>query len=171
MSGQPVITRVVVDSPDDMADLGTKLAPMIRGRDCIGLSGDLGAGKSTLARAIVTAALAGCGIQVGDIPSPTFTLVQPYAFPDADDADREIWHLDLWRLDDPEEVIELGIEEAFSRHASLIEWPERMGPLMPFGHLMIRIVSGKHENQRLVIFSGDENWSHRLAQAGINPSE
>ena len=169
----PEIARRLIASPDAMADLGACLAPMLRGRDCIGLEGGLGAGKSTLARGIITAALAACGIEAGDIPSPSFTLVQPYAFPGEDDSGREIWHFDLWRLDDPQEVIELGLEEALSHHISLIEWPQKMASLLPPRHLIINISPPKDEieaeNQRLVVFRGDEAWRKRLGEIGIEP--
>ena len=116
-----------------MIAFGHFLAQHMTGGDIFLLSGDLGAGKSTLARGVVTAILAQGGYEVDDIPSPTFTLVQSYPWPEKSDLDhsdlgREVWHMDLWRLEDPDEVIELGFEEALGRHAMLIEWPERLGP-------------------------------------------
>ena len=165
----PEIARCLVASPDAMADLGASLALMLRAGDCIGLEGGLGAGKSTLARGMITAALAACGIEAGDIPSPSFTLVQPYTFPAEDDAGREIWHFDLWRLEDSQEVIELGLEEALSHHVSLIEWPQRMASLLPPRHLIIEINHAEDENQRIVVFRGDSAWRERLAEIGIEP--
>lgn len=162
MPGPVLISRVAVTSPDIMDNLGMRLAALLRGGDCIGLTGDLGAGKSTLARAMILAATSAQDIVVGDVPSPTFTLVQPYPLPSADDPGREIWHYDLWRLEDPEEVIELGIEEALMRHISLIEWPQRMGHLLPASHLMITITKGEAETHREVHFHGDEAWAERL---------
>ena len=103
--------------------LGATLAARLKPGDVVGLKGDLGAGKTTLARAIVRAA-------AGDpdliVPSPTFTLVEVYDTPKG-----AYWHFDLYRLDDPEQVYELGWEEALAEGIVLLEWPERLGPLLP----------------------------------------
>jgi tRNA threonylcarbamoyladenosine biosynthesis protein TsaE len=96
---------------------GRSLAPSIRPGDVIALYGDLGAGKTTLARGI----LAGLGHQ-GEVSSPTFPIVQPY-----EDLAPPIWHVDLYRIEDPAEIAELALEEALEEGALLIEWPERLG--------------------------------------------
>ncbi len=96
------------------------------------LDGPVGAGKTTLARATIQELLARDGRQE-DVPSPTFTLVQTYqtgAF--------ETWHADLYRLSDPAELIELGLEAAFQTGFCLIEWPDRMAPL-PDTQPMLRV--------------------------------
>ena len=108
-------------SEDDTADLGRWLAPRLAVGDCVLLQGPIGAGKSHLARALIRARLG----RMEDIPSPTFTLVQTYT------ADVEIWHADLYRLTHPDEVAELGLEQAFSQAICLIEWPDRLGRLAP----------------------------------------
>lgn len=113
--------------PDAMAAFGHFLARNLKDGEIITLSGDLGAGKSTLARGLITTILDEAGFVVDDIPSPTFTLVQSYPWPSEDDDMREVWHIDLWRLEDVSEIIELGFEEALGRHAMVIEWPERLG--------------------------------------------
>ena len=95
------------------------------------LSGDLGAGKSALARAAIAAILAREG-RVEEIPSPSFTLVQTY---ESDIA--EIWHADLHRLAGPAAIPELGLEDAFDEAVCLIEWPDRLGPLAPARRLEI----------------------------------
>ena len=101
--------------------LGGWFANHLGGGDCVLLSGPIGAGKSHFARALIRARLG----RMEDVPSPTFTLVQTY------DADVEIWHADLYRLSHPNEVIELGLEQAFSNAICLIEWPDRLGDLAP----------------------------------------
>lgn len=107
--------------PDEAATtaLGAVLAPLLRPGDVIALSGDLGAGKTTLARGILTA----LGLQE-DAPSPSFAIVQPYEPPEVR---LPVWHVDLYRLDNPGETEELGLEEARGYAALLIEWPDRMG--------------------------------------------
>lgn len=98
---------------------GCALAPRIRAGDVIAVSGDLGAGKTSFARGI----LAGLGL-VEEAPSPSFALVIPYAPPDVR---LPIWHVDLYRLDDADEVEQLGLDDALIDSALIIEWPERMG--------------------------------------------
>ncbi|MEM7488306.1 MAG: tRNA (adenosine(37)-N6)-threonylcarbamoyltransferase complex ATPase subunit type 1 TsaE, partial [Pseudomonadota bacterium] len=94
--------------------------------DCLLLSGPVGAGKTAFARAVIHARLAAEERPPEDVPSPTFTLVQTY-----DVGPFEIWHADLYRLTDPAEVLELGLEEAFRDAVCLIEWPDRLGPDTP----------------------------------------
>lgn len=98
------------------------LASRVRAGDCVLLEGPIGAGKSHLARALIRARLG----RAEDVPSPTFTLVQVY---EADGV--EIWHADLYRLTHPDEVLELGLTDAFGTAISLVEWPDRLGPLAP----------------------------------------
>ena len=144
----------LTDEPATRA-LGGALAPVVRSGDIIRLEGDLGAGKSTLARGLIEA-LTG----VLDAPSPTFTLVETYDGPDF-----PLWHFDLYRLEAPEDVWELGLEEALDGAVSLIEWPERIGDLLPDGALTIRLeVAGA---ARLAALSGGEVWKQRLDVAGI----
>lgn len=103
------------------ADLGALLAGALRPGDIVGLSGDLGAGKTTLARAVLRA----LG-ETGEVPSPSFALVQPY-----DDLPLPVWHADLYRLDDLAELDELGLDEILGDGALLVEWPERAAGAWP----------------------------------------
>jgi tRNA threonylcarbamoyladenosine biosynthesis protein TsaE len=103
---------------DAMAPFGARIAAVLRPGDVIGLSGDLGAGKTTLARAI----LAALGL-AGEAPSPTFAIVQPY---DRPDVRLPVAHVDLYRLNDPQDSRELGLEDYAADGALLIEWPERL---------------------------------------------
>jgi len=111
--------------------LGAALAARLRPRDVVALEGGLGAGKTTLARAILRAA-------AGDpeliVPSPTFTLVEIYETPGS-----SWWHFDLYRLEQPEQVFELGWEDARAEGVALVEWPERLGPLLPRDRLTVRL--------------------------------
>ena len=99
--------------------LGAALAAEVRPGDVIALSGDLGAGKTTFARGL----LAALGLE-GEAPSPTFAIVQPYAPPETD---LPVAHVDLYRIEDTDELIELGLDDYLYDGALLIEWPERLG--------------------------------------------
>jgi tRNA threonylcarbamoyladenosine biosynthesis protein TsaE len=103
----------------DLPGIGAAIAAVLRPGDAIGLTGDLGAGKTSLARAILQA----LGY-AAEVPSPSFAIVQPYEPPEVR---VPVWHVDLYRIDDPEEVGELGLDEARADHALLIEWPDRLG--------------------------------------------
>lgn len=118
----------------DTAALGVRLAQVARAGDVILLSGPIGAGKSHLARAFIRARLG----QDEDVPSPTFTLVQVYDDP-RDGNEAQIWHADLYRLIHPDEVWELGLDDAFARAICLVEWPDRLGPHVPPDALSLRL--------------------------------
>jgi tRNA threonylcarbamoyl adenosine modification protein YjeE len=102
-----------------------ELRPHLRAGDLVGLSGGLGAGKSTFARALIAARLAERG-RAEDIPSPSFTLVQTYGLGTV-----ELWHADLYRLGDAGEIAELGFEDAFAAAICLVEWADRLGAAAP----------------------------------------
>ena len=136
--------------------LAAKLAGISVPGDVIALIGDLGAGKTAFARGFIAA----CGGD-GEVPSPTFTLVQLYEFPAGD-----VYHFDLYRIENSEEIFELGIEDAMSDGISLIEWPDRMGAYLPFERLDIVLSTGKDENAREVDLIGrGDGWTVRLRKA------
>lgn len=110
--------------------LGATLAARLKPGDVVGLKGGLGAGKTTLARAILRAA---SGDPMLIVPSPTFTLVEVY-----ETGRGTYWHFDLYRLEKPEQVFELGWEDARADGIVLLEWPERLGPLLP-RHLSVTL--------------------------------
>lgn len=111
----------MIHLPDAAATeaLGHKLGRQMRPGDVVALFGDLGAGKTSLARG----ALAALGL-AEEAPSPTFAIVQPYAPPEVS---LRVAHVDLYRIDDPDDVVELGLDEMLEDGALLIEWPERLG--------------------------------------------
>ena len=110
---------------------GRLLAARLQAGDVIALSGALGAGKSALARAIIQAV----DPTEDDVPSPTFTLVQHYALADG----TPLWHLDLYRIDDAEDAMALGLDDAFIDAVCLIEWPDRLKKFMPKTNLSIHL--------------------------------
>lgn len=136
--------------PEETAALALRFVCLLKPGDVVLLKGDLGAGKSTFARALIQSL---CGENT-EVPSPTFTLVQTYetkAF--------SIWHFDLYRLKFPEEIYELGIEEAKHSGVCLIEWPERLGPDFFKEYFEVEFQYGKSENERILTFkSGDERF-------------
>lgn len=120
-------------SEQDTVNIARTLACTLKPGDMICLQGNLGAGKTVFARALIRAL---CGDDTMDVPSPTFTLVETYELPD----DQTLWHFDLYRLEEPEEIYELGWEEALSTDAIMVvEWPERLGGLTPQNHINIHI--------------------------------
>jgi tRNA threonylcarbamoyladenosine biosynthesis protein TsaE len=112
------------------ARLGAAIARALRPGEAVCLSGPLGAGKSTLARALIRALTT----RDEEVPSPTFTLVQFY-----DGAGLKIAHFDLYRLTSPDEAYEIGLDEALEDGAAVIEWPERLEGRLPPDRLDIEI--------------------------------
>ncbi len=141
--------------PDEMstAALAARLAPSLHAGDCLLLSGPIGAGKSTFARALIRALT---GNPNEDVPSPTFTLVQTYPTKDT-----KIWHADLYRLTHPDEAAELGLEEAFDSSICLVEWPDRLGSLAPTAALRIDFLATP-EGPHILSVEGDDPWRQRL---------
>ncbi|MBS0221034.1 MAG: tRNA (adenosine(37)-N6)-threonylcarbamoyltransferase complex ATPase subunit type 1 TsaE [Proteobacteria bacterium] len=134
--------------PDESATerLGASLAGRLRPRDVVALEGSLGTGKTTLARAILRAAARDATLVV---PSPTFTLVEVYDTPRG-----VFWHFDLYRLEDPGQVFELGWEEARADGIVLVEWAERLGDLLPQKRLTVTL-SIQGEGRHVVIEGED----------------
>jgi tRNA threonylcarbamoyladenosine biosynthesis protein TsaE len=133
--------------------LGRRLSALSRPGDVILLEGPIGAGKSSLARAFIRARLG----SAEEVPSPTFTLVQVY---DAEGV--EIWHADLYRLTHPDEVWELGLDDAFQTAICLVEWPDRLGAHLPPEALRIRLEAAG-EGRRAVISGGRAGLGRALA--------
>ena len=146
----PPLTLTLPDA-EATARLAGLLAPRARPGDAILLDGPLGAGKSAFARAFLRALAGDAGLEV---PSPSFTLVQSYDLPGGIEAH----HFDLYRLDGPSDLRELGWEEA-RRGLVLVEWPDRRGPLAPEGALHLRLAHGEKEHSRIATLDG---WPGRL---------
>jgi len=122
----------VLDLPDEQATtaLGVQLGRELQIGDVVLLRGNLGAGKTTLARGLIE----GWTGAPEDAPSPTYTLVQVY-----EAARGPLWHMDLYRLDDPDEAYELVLEDALVEAATVIEWPERLPGFAPADRLEIHL--------------------------------
>lgn len=154
MSAQALVDSREIALPDAAATLalGRRLGKRLTLGDVVCLSGNLGAGKTTLARGAIEAWTG----EAEEAPSPTYTLVQTY------EGERgELWHVDLYRLKQPDDAWELGLEDAFADAACLIEWPERLEGQLPRDRLDIALApAGEGRNAALTAHGA---WKTRLA--------
>lgn len=129
----------------ELTDWGMRLGRQIAPPLIITLDGDLGAGKTTLARAICV----GFGVRE-DVTSPTFAIVHEYSAPKA-----PVYHVDLYRLDGPDQLQNIGWDDIVSADALvLIEWPERAGALVPEDHLPIQLRHVDGAGDRRILYAG-----------------
>jgi tRNA threonylcarbamoyl adenosine modification protein YjeE len=140
--------RIALPNVEATAALAHRLADGAARGDVFGLSGPLGAGKTTFARAFIGEIARLSGETVDEVPSPTFTLVQTYNF-----ARATVWHFDLYRIGKPAEVWEIGLEAALAEGISLIEWPERLGPLLPAKRIAVALSHGATPEARMAEIS------------------
>lgn len=148
---------IYLSNDDATARLGAAIANNLSPGDLVLLAGDLGAGKTTLARATIRALI---GDQLLEVPSPSFALVQPY---EADG--QEIIHADLYRLADAQEIEELGILDD-SEAIVLVEWPERAPQLAPLAKLTLDLsMVPRNEGRTCTIATNDTRLRDRLVAA------
>jgi len=163
MAPVPTVPPLTLALPDLAATerLGRALAPLLRQGDVVALNGDLGAGKTALARALIRALPGPAGATQEEVPSPTFTLVQTY-----ERAPAPLWHFDLYRIEDPGEVEELGFFEALAEGITLVEWPGRLGRALPAAHLSVTLTFAGEAGAagREARLEGDGDWPQRLAE-------
>lgn len=150
---------VSLDSEDDTVRFASKIWRVAQRGDVIALWGSLGVGKTTFARGFIQAATSA----QEEVPSPTFTLVQMYDSPVG-----PINHFDLYRIDHEDEVVELGIEDAFVDGITLIEWPGKMGHWLPHDRLDLEIQSNDSSTSRTAILTGyGSTWQERLSALNL----
>lgn len=152
-------TTAVLDIADEtaMAALAGRLAGFLEPGDLVALSGDLGTGKTTLARAMLRA----LGVE-GEVPSPTFTLVQTYDTPYL-----AVLHADLYRIEGEAELEELGLEDALAYAAIVVEWPEKLSGRFAASRLKGRLdlaISIGDGDARRIEARGRGSWAARLAR-------
>lgn len=140
---------MILEDEQATARLGAELARQARSGDVIALSGPLGVGKTALARAF----LAALGHE-GEVPSPTFSIVQPY-----EELDPPVWHVDLYRIEDASELEELGLDAA-AHAVLLVEWPERAGAKVWADALMLSLDFGQH-GDRILTAEVPPSWEGR----------
>lgn len=131
---------------------GASLAPLVRPGDVVTLSGDLGAGKTSLARGLLRA----LGLR-GEAPSPSFAIVQPY---DPPEVRLPVLHVDLYRLEDPSELEELGLDDAASDMLLLVEWPDRAGG-SAWPHALRLALEAVPEGGRRLTWEAPAAWAGR----------
>jgi tRNA threonylcarbamoyl adenosine modification protein YjeE len=135
-------------------NLAHQLARQVRAGDCIALSGEVGAGKTTFAQAFIESLL-----EIPEtITSPTFTLIQNYV----GKGGLPIMHADLYRLKSESELAELGLEEALQTHVSLIEWPEIAKAVLPQHTVFLTLEHIGQDSRKLTFYSIDTAWQERL---------
>ncbi len=134
--------KFISKSEAETIEIATNFAQNVSPGTVVALYGTLGAGKSAFCRGFIQSLCQ----QVEDVPSPTFTLLQTYEAPNF-----EIYHFDMYRLKQPEEAYELGIEDAFLDGVSLIEWPEKIGYLLPKNAIRITIEINADQSRLITI--------------------
>ena len=144
-----------LSSPQETADLATRIAAALGPGDCLLLEGPIGAGKTHFSRHLIQSLLP----IVEDVPSPTFTLVQTYDVPTG-----ELWHADLYRLSSLDEIEELGLIDAFDSAICLIEWPDRLDELTPPHALRLSLsLDPENADTRHLTFTwSDEKWQNLM---------
>lgn len=141
---------------DDTIRLAAIFVKLAQAGMTILLHGQVGAGKTFFARSVIQTLQDAHG-QREDVPSPTFTLIQTY-----EAGGLEIWHADLYRLTSPEELVELGLDAAFSNALCLIEWPDRLGSLRPTNAIDLTLEPCEGEEQRLCMLSSESLQMTRI---------
>ena len=134
------MTTYIARTEQDTMRIATELAKQVKIGDIVALYGTLGMGKTVFCRGFIESFLPNT-----EVPSPTFTLLQTY-----DTEKFPIYHFDMYRLKSPIEAYEIGIEDAFVEGVSLIEWPEKLGKLLPKKHISVSI-EADGENRKITI--------------------
>ena len=134
------LIRILSKAPEETRELGRKLGRVVSPGDVVALTGDLGSGKSVLARGVLEA----LGVE-GDMPSPSFVIVATYEAP------TPVHHIDLYRLENAGQAVDIGIEDLlYSECISIIEWAERLGELLPPASIRVGIETAGERNHRLL---------------------
>jgi tRNA threonylcarbamoyladenosine biosynthesis protein TsaE len=142
-------------SPEQTRRVGMRLGGLLRSGDVVCLQGELGAGKTTLVQGVAQ----GWG-SLDPVSSPTFVLVNVYRRPDAE----RLFHMDAYRLDSPQEAAELDLDEMLAQGSLLIEWPEKMGSVVPKERLWILMDFVAEEHRQLLLKASGYRYDAVLAE-------
>lgn len=159
--GLEPISNVALGDEQATIRLGQAVGRACLCGDVIALFGAMGCGKTVLARAIIQT-LTSTAVEV---PSPTFTLVQAYG-PVAR-LGCMVHHFDLFRIESPGEALELGIDDIVYEDIAIIEWPDRLGPLLPKQRLDIHLATTSNPGERQAVVCGSGDWRQRLREVGL----
>lgn len=151
MKNQPLLYTLSICTLLETQKIALSLGSILKKNDVLALKGNLGAGKTTFARFLIQSLTS---LQT-PVPSPTFTLVQLY-----ETSQSTLWHFDFYRLENPFEAFELGLEESFKTGICLLEWPEKVDPLLPSSLLVLEFIN---EEDRSLHVYGDLAWKDRLS--------
>jgi tRNA threonylcarbamoyladenosine biosynthesis protein TsaE len=155
----PCEIRIEIADEAALARLAARLAAAAGPGDLICLEGDLGAGKTSFARAFIHA----LQDEPEEVPSPTFTLLQSY-----ETKAGPVHHFDLYRIENPAEAGPLGFEDTLGEGMVLVEWPERLGPLLPRERLSLRLEFGPTPDSRRAILRGFGERAERLRNIAVD---
>lgn len=150
--------------------LAKVIAPLLKAGDLLALEGDLGAGKSAFARALIRFYL---NAPETEVPSPTFTIVQSYQVDNRQADKADIWHADLYRLSDPDELYELGLDDARDESVMIVEWPDRLEKTWRETALTIKFeilpaADDIEDLPRAITLSGSPAWADRIRTIKAN---
>ena len=162
--------RVTSATVEQTREWGKQLGARLRGGDVVTLSGDLGAGKTAFAQGVGES----LGVK-GPMTSPTFTFQQEYSgqvlnsgIETQTETEIRLIHMDLYRLQRPEEVEVIGVEEAFVEEAvCLIEWPEIAEDFLPESRLDVQIIGSGEASREIIFHAREHNWEQRLKDLNI----
>lgn len=148
------LLRYTLTSAAATAAFAVRLGACLRAGDTLLLEGPIGAGKTHFARSLIQSRL----VFPEDVPSPTFTLIQTY-----ETEEGEIWHADLYRLNGPADVMELGLVDAFDTAICLVEWPDRLQSYAPDHALTLRLIpTAEDETRDIELTWSAPSWDARL---------
>jgi tRNA threonylcarbamoyladenosine biosynthesis protein TsaE len=150
------VTRLELRGLDATRSFAARIANLSRQGDTIALAGPLGAGKTSFARFFIAALAEAEGHAIEEVPSPTFTLVQTYEL-----ARLTVHHFDLYRIGDPSEALELGLDDALADGIALIEWPEKLGPYLPADRFHIALAHTAAPDVRMAQIDALGSWRDR----------
>ena len=153
------MAKIVLHGLEETEEFGKRLGSILEGGDLISLTGDLGAGKTTLTKSI------GVGLEVSDyITSPTFTLINEYK--------GRVWlyHFDVYRLEDEEDLLDLGYEDYFySNGVTIVEWGNKIEDILPENRIDINLEKGKELDERIVTITGHgDRYNKIIKELNIN---